>query len=74
MISIEQISILSVLHICSWFFENCSRQQAETILTIGKEFGNTLMRMSSTHKDHGSYVISKMFEKENRYAVCNTSS
>ncbi|KAJ8303907.1 hypothetical protein KUTeg_017490 [Tegillarca granosa] len=51
----------------SWFFENCSRQQAETILTIGKDYGNTLMRMSSTHKDHGSYVISKMFRKENRF-------
>ncbi|KAJ8315538.1 hypothetical protein KUTeg_007688 [Tegillarca granosa] len=57
----------------SWFFENCSRQQAERILTIGKDFGNTLMRLSSTHKDHETYVISIMFRKETRQVLLRKS-
>ncbi len=43
---------------CSWFFEGCSREAAESILTIGKKYGNVLMRESVTFRSTQSYVIS----------------
>ncbi len=42
----------------SWFFENCSRETAESALLLGKQFGNVLIRESVTFKSTGSYVIS----------------
>nr|XP_022332528.1 uncharacterized protein LOC111130111 isoform X4 [Crassostrea virginica] len=44
----------------SWFFQNCSRDFAEKILVNSGQFGNTLMRESSSQKSNGSYVISKI--------------
>ncbi|XP_064619375.1 uncharacterized protein LOC135482855 [Lineus longissimus] len=41
----------------SWFFENCTRDSAEMILTLGKRYGNTMMRESTTYRQSGSYVI-----------------
>lgn len=43
----------------SWFFSNCSRELAEIILQKGQDFGNTLMRESTSHMQSGSYVVSK---------------
>ncbi|GFO41538.1 histone-lysine N-methyltransferase SETMAR [Plakobranchus ocellatus] len=43
----------------SWFFNNCSRQQAEEILRMGSHFGNTLMR---SKPDDVDFAISKMVE------------
>lgn len=48
----------------SWFFSHCSRQQAETILQRGERYGNTLIRESTSYKDNGSYVISKLVRKQ----------
>ena len=42
----------------SWFYESCSRDEAENILTVGRKFGNVLMRPSSTFAQTGKYVIS----------------
>lgn len=46
----------------SWFFERCSREKAMDILKIAldRNYGNTLMRESTTHISSGSYVISKI--------------
>ncbi|KAK2164867.1 hypothetical protein LSH36_58g19046 [Paralvinella palmiformis] len=44
----------------SWFFElgDDSRQVAEQILTMGRRYGNTLMRTSTSFERSGKYVIS----------------
>ncbi|XP_065942692.1 uncharacterized protein [Magallana gigas] len=44
----------------SWFFSSCSRDLAERILVNSGSLGNALMRESSSQKDSGSYVISKI--------------
>lgn len=49
-----------VLFTCSWFFSSCSRDLAERILVNSGSLGNALMRESSSQKDSGSYVISKI--------------
>ncbi|CAD5123828.1 DgyrCDS12136 [Dimorphilus gyrociliatus] len=48
----------------SWFFEGCSRDDAEAILMLGKRFGNVLMRESVTFKSSRSYVISVRRDKK----------
>ncbi|XP_064648820.1 uncharacterized protein LOC135501028 isoform X1 [Lineus longissimus] len=48
---------MNVNSIPAWFFENCTREQSELILTKGKDYGNVMMRESTTHRDSGSYVI-----------------
>ncbi|ELU01075.1 hypothetical protein CAPTEDRAFT_224092 [Capitella teleta] len=63
----------------SWFFEECSRDQAEGMLTVGRKYGNVLMRPSSTHKDTGKYVISMRREVSggtqlNHYSIAVISS
>ena len=42
----------------SWFYDNCSRAQAEKVLILGAHFGNVLMRPSSTFQRTQKYVIS----------------
>lgn len=49
-----------ILFTCSWFFSSCSRDLAERILVNSGSLGNALMRESSSQKDSGSYVISKI--------------
>ena len=49
---------LTVRSFSSWFYESCSRDEAENILTVGRKFGNVLMRPSSTFAQTGKYVIS----------------
>ncbi|XP_070211389.1 uncharacterized protein [Littorina saxatilis] len=46
-----------------WFFENCDRDLAKTILTTSPNIGNTLMRVSCTARNTGSYVISKRTDR-----------
>ena len=45
-----------------WFFHDCSRELAEKILTQCHHMGNTLMRVSWTARNTGSYAISKRME------------
>ncbi|CAH1797330.1 unnamed protein product [Owenia fusiformis] len=42
----------------SWFFERCSRDQAESILTNNRRYGSVLLRESTTFRETGSYVVS----------------
>ena len=42
----------------TWFFDNMPREDAESILTCGRKFGNVLMRPSSTFHTTQKYVIS----------------
>ena len=46
-----------------WFFDDCSRELAEKILTQSSHMGNTLMRVSWTARNTGSYAISKRMER-----------
>ncbi|XP_056021658.1 proteoglycan 4-like isoform X3 [Ostrea edulis] len=43
-----------------WFFSICNRDLAEKVLVNSGQYGNTLMRESSSQKSSGSYVISKI--------------
>ncbi|XP_053405738.1 uncharacterized protein LOC123566534 isoform X4 [Mercenaria mercenaria] len=46
----------------SWFIPHCSREMGEKLLerAISNNYGNTLMRESTSHLSNGSYVISKI--------------
>jgi len=42
----------------TWFFSDCSRDDAESVLTVGRQHGNVIMRTSATFNQTGKYVIS----------------
>ncbi|XP_060563481.1 uncharacterized protein LOC132722900 isoform X6 [Ruditapes philippinarum] len=46
----------------SWFIPHCSREMAEKVLerAVTENYGNTLMRESTSYLSNGSYVISKI--------------
>ncbi|CAK9299873.1 unnamed protein product [Gordionus sp. m RMFG-2023] len=44
----------------NWYFPNLSRDGSEAILTLGKEYGNVLMRKSTSYD--GNYVVSARYD------------
>ena len=61
---------------CSWFFEACTREKAESYLATAAEnkFGDTLMRESTKFKQDGSYVISKRIVRQGYVELNNVIS
>lgn len=56
--SFEQWKLKYRFPIYSWYFGQCSREEAEAILTKNYNYGNTLMRQKTSDTGQRQYVVS----------------